>query len=73
MNRAVRAVIRLIASALILFGGLEIGLEYARHRVQKAESSFWHWVIGGFLIVLGVALFWASRWLAEQLTDGSDE
>ncbi len=73
MNRPVRVVIRLIAASLVLFGGLEIGLEYVSHRMRKAEISAWHCVIGGVLIVLGIVLFWASAWLAEQLTDDFDD
>ena len=73
MNRAVRFVIRLIAAGVILFGGLEIALEYLRHRMKNAEISVWQCIIGGILIVLGSFLFWASAWLAEHLTDDSDE
>lgn len=73
MSRAVRFVIRLIASGIILFGGLEFGLEYLRHRMRKVEMSVRHCVTGGILIVFGIILFWASAWLAEQLTDDSEE
>ncbi len=73
MKRAVRAIIRLIAAGLIVFGGMEIGLELVRRRVQKAEISVWHCILGVVLIGLGVLIFAVSASLAEQLTDDFDE
>lgn len=73
MKRAVRTLIRLIASGSIIFGILEVGLELTRHRMQKAEISLWHCVIGGVLVVLGTILFAVSARLAEQLTDDFEE
>ena len=73
MKRAVRAILRLIASGLILFGGLEIGLEFTRHRMQKAEINPWHFLIGVILIGLGAFLCAASAALAERLTDDLEE
>lgn len=73
MKRAVRAILRLIAAGLLVFGGLELGLEFMRRRVHKAQISLWHFVIGAVLIALGVLLFAVSARLAEQLTDDFDE
>jgi divalent metal cation (Fe/Co/Zn/Cd) transporter len=73
MKRAVRGLIRLVASGLILFGALEIGLELVRHRMKDVPVGVWSCVIGGVLIVLGIALFFISAKLAEQLTDDYDE
>jgi len=73
MKRAVRGLIRLVASGLILFGALEIGLELMRHRMKDVAISVWSCVIGGILILLGIALFFISAKLAEQLTDDYDE
>jgi hypothetical protein len=73
MKRAVRGLIRIVACALILFGGMEIGLEIVRHRMKDLPVSAWHCVIGGVLIALGIFLFLVSASLAEQLTDDFEE
>ena len=73
MKRAVRTIIRLIAAGLILFGGIEVALDFFNHRLHKASLSVWAWVIGIFLILLGGFLIAASESLADQLTDDIDE
>lgn len=73
MKRAVRSIICFIGAALIIFGGLEIGLEYVRHRTHHTEISPWRCVIGAVLIVIGVILFLGSDSLADQLTDDIEE
>lgn len=73
MKRAVRAILRLIAAGLLVFGGLEIGLEWLQHRVRKADISPWHCILGGILAGLGIVLFTASAGLAGRLTDDADE
>ena len=73
MKRAVRSLIRLIALGLFVFGGMEIILEYVRHRMRQTPISVWHCVIGSILIVLGVTAFATSAKLAEQLTDDFEE
>jgi divalent metal cation (Fe/Co/Zn/Cd) transporter len=73
MKRHVRTLICLIASGLVVFGGMEIGLEYLRHRFRQGEISLWHYVIGAILVMLGIFLFLTSSRLAEQLTDDFDE
>jgi divalent metal cation (Fe/Co/Zn/Cd) transporter len=73
MRRAVRNLIRFIAAGLVIFGGLEIGLEVMRDRLHKAGINLWHCFVGTILIVAGVLLFAVSARLAEQLTDDIDE
>ena len=73
MKSAVRKLIRLIASGMIIFGILEIGLELTRHQMRKTDISIWHCAVGGVLIVVGTILFAASTSLAEQLTDDIEE
>ena len=73
MKRAVRAVLRLIAVGLFVFGGMEIGLEGMQHLLKKVEVRPWPCVIGLALIALGVLLFAASARLAERFTDDYDE
>jgi len=69
MKRAVRAILRLIAAGIVVFGGLEIGLEWMRHRLRGAGIKPWHCVFGGMLAVLGIVLFAVSDRLAVHLTD----
>ena len=73
MRRAVSGVIRFIGVGLILLGGVEFSLEYARHRYRGAGISMWHCIIGSVLVLVGVILFVTSAKLAERLTDDSDE
>jgi|WetSurMetagenome_2_1015567.scaffolds.fasta_scaffold182471_2 hypothetical protein len=73
MKRAVRTVLRLIAAGLMLFGGLELGLEFLRRNLPETRISLWRCLIGALLLVLGGTLFAASARLAEQWTDDLDE
>jgi hypothetical protein len=79
MKRAVRTLLRLIAAGLLIFGALEIGLEFEHHQLQirnhvePAETNIWRYVIGAVLVVAGLFLFAASASLAEQLTDDFEE
>lgn len=69
MKRAVRTLIRLVASAVIIFGVLEVGLELTRHQMRKVEISPWHCAIGAVLVICGAILFAVSARLAEQWAD----
>ena len=51
MKRAVRTLIRIIAAALVVFGGLSAGLEFARHRLQEGEFRPGPLIQGAILIV----------------------
>jgi divalent metal cation (Fe/Co/Zn/Cd) transporter len=73
MKRAVRNLIRLLAAGLVVFGGIEIGLEFARHRVKNVEANPWHYAIGTVLIVFGIILFAFSSKAAAKLTDEFDD
>lgn len=73
MKRAVRMLLRLIASGIITVGGMEFVLEYMRHRVRGAEVHLWNCILGAVLILLGVILFVLSARLAERWTDDFDE
>jgi hypothetical protein len=65
-------VIWLVAAGLALLGGLGIGLEYVRHRMQGVPSSYWSIGLDVLAILAGVFLFLAAESLAEQLTDDID-
>jgi len=79
MKRAVRTLIQIIAAGLMLFGVLEIGLEFAHHQVQirdhiePIKTNIWRYIIGVALFAVGVILFAGSDSIAEQLTDDIDE
>ena len=73
MKRAVCSIFRLVATGLAIFGGMEILLEFMRHRVRDAEAHSWHYLIGSVLIALGITLFAASANLATRLTDDFDD
>jgi hypothetical protein len=73
MKRAVRTVLRLIAAGLLLFGGLELALEFLRRRMPESHLSIWRCLAGTLLLALGVGLYAASARLAERWTDEFDE
>jgi len=73
MKRAVRSLTRIIAAAFILFGVIEIVLEYARDRLPDAKISRWQIAIGSLLIVAGIVLLAVSAKLAEKLADDFEE
>jgi len=73
MKHAVCTILRLIAGGLLVFGGLQAGLEFMRRRTQQAESSPWPYVVGSLLILLGVALFAFSSRIAARLTEDYDD
>ena len=73
MKRAVRSVIRLVAAGFLLVGGMEIGLEFVRHRLRGAAFGWWRCLLGLALAVTGGVLLALSRRLAETLTDDFDE
>jgi hypothetical protein len=73
MRRAVRSLISLVASSLVLFGVIEIGYQYMNHRIRNAGVSPWHCLAGGVLLVLGLILFSVGGRLAKRLTEDFDE
>ena len=73
MKRAVRTLIRIIAAAFILFGVIEIVLEYARDRLPEAKMSWGQIAIGSVLIVAGIVLLAVSAKLAGKLADDFEE
>jgi uncharacterized membrane protein HdeD (DUF308 family) len=73
MKRAVCMVIRLIAAGIIVVSGMNVGLEYVRHRMQGAETEWLRVSLGTFGVVLGIALLFASAPLARRMTDDIDE
>ncbi len=73
MRRAVRNLIRFVAAGVLIFGGLTIGLEVARHRLQEAEIRPTQCIIGGGLMVAGIILFAASSRLAAMFTDDDED
>ena len=79
MKRAVRTLIQIVAVGLMIFGLLEIGLEFAHHEVQvrhhvsPVHVNLWRYFLGAVLLVVGTVLFAGSDSLADQLTDDDDD
>lgn len=79
MKRPVRTLIQIIAVCVMIFGLLEIGLEFAHHQIQvrdhvnPIQTNIWRYIIGVVLPVVGIILFLGSNSLAEQLTDDIDD
>jgi uncharacterized membrane protein YidH (DUF202 family) len=79
MKRSVRILIQIIAVGMMVFGVLEIGLEFAHHQVQirdhiePVKTNVWSYIIGTVLFVVAIILFLGSDSLAEQLTDDIDD
>jgi hypothetical protein len=73
MRRSVRVVILLLAAGLLVLGGMEIGLEVVRHRLQDAEINLWRCGVGAALSALAVLLAAGSARLAQKLTDDFEE
>jgi hypothetical protein len=73
MKRAVRTLIRLVAAGFLVFGGMTIGLEFARRSVPNAEAKPSQFVLGGILLAGGLVLLVFSGRLAERLADDFED
>jgi hypothetical protein len=73
MKHAVRTVIRLIVAGIIIVGGMNVGLEYVRHRMHGTETSLLRVGLGMLGVVLGLILVATSSSLAERMTDDFEE
>ena len=65
--------LRLIATAMIVLGGLNGLLEFARERTGKGDMSMGRCVLYGLLALAGFILLFASGALARRLTRDFDE
>ena len=73
MKRAVRSVLRLVGAGFLLLGGMEMGLEFTRHRLRGAPFGWGRCLLGLGLAVAGCLVLAVSGRLAEKLTDDFDE
>ena len=73
MKRAVQMVLRLIAAGLLVVGGLNLVLEFARRGRGAAALNLWTCLLWAVLIGLGVLLFAKAPALASQWTDDFEE
>jgi hypothetical protein len=73
MKRTVRAVVRLIASGLLVLGGMELGVEWLRNHLGKGPPSLGNCITGAVLLALGIVLFATSGRLADRWSDDFDE
>jgi hypothetical protein len=66
-------VLRLVALAMVILGGLNVLLEVTRERMGKGEISAGRCVLYGLLALAGFILIFASGALARRLTRDFDE
>jgi hypothetical protein len=69
VKRAIRTVLRLIASGFVVFGGMQLALEFVRHRLRGSEISLWQCSLGAIFVVLGLVLFGYSARIAQKWAD----
>ena len=65
--------LRLVAMAMIVVGGLNAMLEFARERMGKGEVSVGRCILYGLLGLAGLILLSGSGALARRLTRNFDE
>ena len=71
--KAARLLLRLVAVGLILVCGLNLALEFIRHRAQHAEVNQLKLIINAVLFVDGVVLLLFSGKLADKIARRMDE
>ncbi|HHY86060.1 MAG TPA: hypothetical protein GYA07_11105 [Verrucomicrobia bacterium] len=69
MKRALRAILRLLASGFLVIGGMQLGLEFMRYRLRGEEIHLWPCVLGAIFLVLAVLLFACSGRIADRWAD----
>jgi len=72
-DKAARLVIRLSASGLVLIGGLDLVLEFLRHRFQGTDLHVGTIVVNSLVFLAGVVLFALTGRLAARLADYFDD
>jgi hypothetical protein len=73
MRRAVRNLIRVVGAALLVIGGLLLGLQFIQHRAKGEEFVVSQILIGAGLIIVGILVLVVSGKLAEKLTEDFEE
>ena len=73
MKRAIRTVIRLIAAGAMVIGGMDCGLEFARHWKHVGRVNLWVCIINFLVIVAGIVLYARSAAIAERLAEDFEE
>ena len=71
--KGVAMLLRLVALGMIVFGGLNAGLEFMRERLGKGEASVSRCLMYGLLGLMGLVLLFGSGALARRLTRDLDE
>ena len=73
MKHTVQKLLRLVAAGLILIGGLNVAVEFARHWRLRDPLHLWNCLLWAVPVVLGLALFVKAAALARRLTDDFDD
>ena len=72
-TKAALFLIRLVAFAFILFGGLELGAEYFAHRQNKTGSNAVWLFLEIFSLLIGLVLLFKSKSIARKLTEDFED
>lgn len=73
LGKAIRSLLLLVASGMVLIGALQIGLEFTRQRLHGTEPGVAGLVLWGALVFLGLLLSATSGRLARKLTGEDDD
>ena len=72
-EKGIRSLLLLVAFGMVLIGALQVGLEFARHRVKGIELDVKICLAWGALAVLGLLLMVTSGSLARKICGEDDD
>lgn len=73
MKRAIRMLLRVVAAGGIVIGGMNVGLEFVRHRMKHTEINWLHCAINTVIVAAGIILLAGSSKLAERLAENFED
>lgn len=73
MKRAIRNLVRVVASALVAFGLIDLCLEFFRVHFHEGEIHWSAGAIGLVFILAGILLFVFSAKIAAKIADDFEE
>jgi len=72
-EKGIRSLFLLVAFGMVLIGALQIGLEFARHRLKGTELDLPGCILWGALAALGLLLTVTSGSLTRKLLGEDDD